>query len=602
MTETLYTFREEHRPTLPAGAYKITSTWSVRFGDKEQAGKAQTADFFVAGERFSLKPADIHSAYPPEGSRGDYSNCLPHIALARDTLPWERAANGEEAPWLALLLLHEDEAAQYKLKAIKVDDYGKTLPAGTAFDPNEGEDKPDLVQVIELPAALVQAVLPDAAGLSTLCHVRAKGDGGAVADSVAVVVSRRLPAHGRNTVHLVSLENRYSGTAFNLGGQATITLISLKSWSFTCETARHPESESLEQIFLNLKASWLRLPPEIGRNAQAYTASGFVPVPHRFRTGEAGVSWYSGALIPPMRGPVAGGAPRLPAKFADELLWYEESVGMLNVTYAAAWELGRVLVLQNRRIQARLQQWRRQQICHQQAREAADMESPCCHLPQVQRACPSQASKPPEELTAWIDGLRRLQGVPVKYLVADERMLPPESIRFFALDPLWIEALLDGALSLVRTPTAYEQHCRTAEKDLLKSSPSCIVTGFLLRSKAVAGWPGLNVEAFGVDPQGRANQPLELYRSEQLSPSIMLCLFKGQITSLTAQQPPETLHLYLKNSTPDASLWNAGTTTIWKDAARRVLDLGALKDHSAAGFARNFLHYQQKVEALIRWQ
>src|SRR6516162_4052775 len=107
MAETSYIFRNEHRPTLPAGAYKITSTWSVSVGNTKQAGKAQTSDFFVAGERFSLKPADIHSAYPPEGSRGSYDDCLPHVALARDTLPWERAANGDKTPWLALLALHE---------------------------------------------------------------------------------------------------------------------------------------------------------------------------------------------------------------------------------------------------------------------------------------------------------------------------------------------------------------------------------------------------------------------------------------------------------------------------------------------------------------
>jgi hypothetical protein len=292
---------------------------------------------------------------------------------------------------------------------------------------------------------------------------------------------------------------------------------------------------------------------------------------------------------------------KLPAKFADELLWYEEKLGMLTVTYAAAWELGRALVLQNRRIQTHLQNWRRQQVCHAQAMAAAS-NSECAHLPQVQRACPCAPLDPPAELTAWIAGLRRLQGVPFKYLVPDERMLPPESIRFFAVDSQWIAALLDGALSLARMPTEYEECCQDAEKALLKSSPSCAATGFLLRSTAVAGWPGLSVTVLGEDPQGKANQPLALYRREQLSPSILLCLFIGKITSLSLQQPPETLHLSLKLAdAKGSSLWKSNAT-IWKDETERVLNLEALNDSSASGFAKNMLHRQQKLQAPVTWQ
>ena len=598
---TSYIFRNEHRPALLSGEYKLTATWSVSVDEVQKAHKDQTAEFFVAGERFSLKPADIHSTYPPEGGRGSYDNCLPHIALARDTLPWERTANGKEAPWLALLVLHDNEAAQYKLQSIEVKDYFTRI--GGAFNREPGQSDLDLVQVIELPKILAAGWLPDVTGLSTLCHVRAKGDG-ADDESVAVVVSRRLPGHGRNTVHLVSLENRYSGSSFNAGEQARITLISLKSWSFTCEVG-HQESESLENIFSNLKASWLRLPPEIGKNAQPHTSSGFVPVPHRFRTGESGVSWYSGPLIPARRPLVSTDALKLPAKFADELLWYEKTLGMLTVTYAAAWELGRILVLQNRRIQTSLQNWRREQIHHAQTMDAAQ-NGECKHVPQVQRACPCAPIKPPAELTAWIDGLRLLQGVPFKYLVPDERMLPKESIRFFAVDSQWIQALLDGALSMARMPTLHKECCQDAEKALIDSSPSHTITGFLLHSTAVAGWPRLNVAATGDLEQEKTNQPLTnqpltLYLQQQLSPSILLCLFKGQITSLSVQQPPETLHLSIDGHTVDSTIWKSDRK-IWKDEAKTILDIGALNDTSGSSFADKMLHRQQKLPVSVIWK
>ncbi|HTF04001.1 MAG TPA: hypothetical protein VK826_08245, partial [Bacteroidia bacterium] len=60
----------------------------------------------------------------------------------------------------------------------------------------------------------------------------------------------------------------------------------------------------------------------------------------------------------------------------------------------------------------------------------------------------------PQPLTDWLSRLALLYGVPFNYLVPDEGMLPPESIRFFYLDINWVEALVDGAFSIGRNLTA----------------------------------------------------------------------------------------------------------------------------------------------------
>ena len=52
----------------------------------------------------------------------------------------------------------------------------------------------------------------------------------------------------------------------------------------------------------------------------------------------------------------------------------------------------------------------------------------------------------PRELRGWLARLRLLEGVPFSYLVADEQLLPRESIRFFYLDRAWTDALVQGAL------------------------------------------------------------------------------------------------------------------------------------------------------------
>jgi hypothetical protein len=54
---------------------------------------------------------------------------------------------------------------------------------------------------------------------------------------------------------------------------------------------------------------------------------------------------------------------------------------------------------------------------------------------------------PPEAVQGYLGMLALLSGVPFENLVADARMLPPESIRFFYIDANWIASMIDGALS-----------------------------------------------------------------------------------------------------------------------------------------------------------
>ena len=66
-------------------------------------------------------------------------------------------------------------------------------------------------------------------------------------------------------------------------------------------------------------------------------------------------------------------------------------------------------------------------------------------------ATAQQALPVPGDVAAWLHDLAVLKGVPFGYLVPDNAMLPPESIRFFVLDPNWINALLEGAASIGRS-------------------------------------------------------------------------------------------------------------------------------------------------------
>lgn len=189
------------------------------------------------------------------------------------------------------------------------------------------------------------------------------------------------------------------------------------------------------------------------------------------------------------------------------------------------------------------------------------------------------ASQPlPEDARTWLGRLALLYGVPFQYLVPDERMLQPESLRFFYVDPLWMEALFDGALSIGRPEDVRlllnKAMAGTYADDLIKEARKIrpqqqagpegtvaelaerpvegafLFSGFLLRSEIVSGWRGLAVSAFD-NPRGRdAGKPLATLRLERLARDILFGLFEGHLRSVEILQPPEGLHFELPGLPP----------------------------------------------------
>ncbi|MCC6967622.1 MAG: hypothetical protein IT391_15230 [Nitrospira sp.] len=176
----------------------------------------------------------------------------------------------------------------------------------------------------------------------------------------------------------------------------------------------------------------------------------------------------------------------------------------------------------------------------------------------------------PEAIGEWLGRLLLLYGVPFNYLVPHEAMLPPGSIRFFALDPGWMHALLEGASSIGKSSSldhVFDQRLRNAFLDLAGKNATDVrqslvksneqapaspdtgpgqlhwpLTGFLMRSELVEGWQGLDIHAAGVDGQGNRLDPLQTLRIDRLSPEILFCLFNGKVTDIEITQPPEGLH------------------------------------------------------------
>jgi hypothetical protein len=593
------TFFQHHLPALKAGEYEITVTQEIASPKITSENSFTTSKkFSVRGDRFSLKPTDVQAVFPPAGSLSDHSNVLPHIMLHRSTLPWERRADpnprSPETPWLALLLFHQGEVPDPKIVSLK--DLNREGAKFPLLVKDRGQNDDDKVTIIEVRRKILAGILPGKEELGLLTHVRGATDyvitdqtlaalkTNGVLDNVlvrlagikdhifleselflaalkkaigdhivkyretivshavervelAVIIGNRLPLpKGISVAHLVSVEGRYNAQGFDYqdaGEDDLVRLVSLQSWSFAC--LDHQQSFTGLLTGLNCTPSVLRLPECDAAAANDYLALGAAPLWHGLRQGGKTVSWYHGPLAPAENQLPEGdpSAPIFPARAADELTRYSPATGMFDVSYAAAWELGRLLALQSKTFSVNLYNWKR---AH--AQELRQIEEELLHSSPLDDGSEQGSNSIPHEVANWFKRLSLLQGLPFNYLVPDERMLPVESIRFFQLDWLWIDCMLDGAFSLGRVTSA--DHRRDAAH--IKSpaaNPHKKVSGLLMRSDVVAGWPGLLADGYN------GKEKLNLLRMDRLSANVLVCLFKGNVTAVDFHLRPETAHFGL---------------------------------------------------------
>ena len=183
----------------------------------------------------------------------------------------------------------------------------------------------------------------------------------------------------------------------------------------------------------------------------------------------------------------------------------------------------------------------------------------------------SEEAQLPQPLRNWLGRLRLLYGVPFAYLVPNEKLLPKESIRFFYIDRNWTDRLVDGALSVSKTTTREYVHHHAVNqlvrdesddeeryvRDYLRGrdpergkGQGADLTGMLMRSRIVSGWPGLEVKAYkGGDTEAHK---LTLLRMDRLSPDIMLCIFNDIPTIVDVEEPREGIRFGVDLDASDA--------------------------------------------------
>lgn len=774
-------FLDNYVPPLEANDYTISVTQTVSSTDSTHPLNETfnvTQDFSVLAPRFALPAADVQSVFPPANATGIFDQNLPHVVLTQRALPWERLINEavpgtKGTPWMALLLLMEDEiippGGTAPPSVLTNPTLVGTYPVTSATTATDSLLKPTDPQTlgpqvtpetedettcnaIDISTDTFTQLAPRLTELPFLAHVRDvnaalqhKTTDIATANGwFSVVIGNRFPAAPtgdppspaagvRNIVHLVSLEGFDQYLVENPTWPAGITkvrLASLLSWSFTCLA----ETGNFATLMNNLVASPINSlqltsggsgytsapnvsleggggsgamaaaeisngvisslvlikggagytsPPSVtfdgggtGAAAQAVLQSqggdmlrlrlpvtseaqtpqtpaayaqtalqqGYAALAYDTRVGDQTLGWYHGPFVP---NPIEPLSEAKAFESSASATVYDQQTGTFDLSYAAAWELGRLLALSDRahstdkmraqkalrkivnllRERTRFSNGQNSLAAEAQAENATALReilrpkhvsrsfvswlgsNAGKHLPKpgvktvaTQQQPSASASLTPVHAAAhlralheradvqalmnrhvtaalakaplagvvnWQAGLRLLNGVPFAHLIPDARMLPPESIRFFYVDPNYLDALCDGANSIgVQTTRDATQHqlirgvlrdaaIQRAHKlranqikrpELLRDAPaSDPVTGLLLRSAVVSGWPGLEVKAYqSVVPNSNPlradlNTLIPPVRMDRLAPDVLLCLYPQIPAWIEFDEPKEGL-------------------------------------------------------------
>ncbi|CAM4344732.1 hypothetical protein [Corallococcus exiguus] len=400
--------------------------------------------------------------------------------------------------------------------------------------------------------------------------------------------------------------------------ESRVKMVSLCSWTFSCLPDPSQRFSGLARNLAFAGATrrdpaalTLRLPvppASDGADAAVMTArqrlsDGYVALGYHAPTGEDAFAWYRGPLVPNL--PAAGARAPMPSASAGAI--FDPTRGVFDHSLSAAWQCGRGLALSSETFAVALSRMRQRarntvsRMVHQDTSTpvapSAHAHSPLATLfastaldgfgsvpggaapPAPRRRAPSSGSPAnamqamlarPDALatiaanlsddpdaptvSAWLGDRRLLVGVPFAHLVPDFRMLPPESIRFFFVDTRWIDAMIDGALS-IGLSTSHEsalQGALTTELErmahasalaaratrLRRPAPTAFAdttTGLLVRSSLVVGWPGVGVKGMA------AGTEVPLLRLDHLAPDVLIAVFNGIPDTVILSEPCEGL-------------------------------------------------------------
>jgi hypothetical protein len=573
-------------PNLVAGEYIIDVTQEIKHDGATKGAAHKQMKVGVDAARFTLGSDDVYSVYPPANTTGNYKYHLPHIVFNRRTLPWERTIDGNNPdsenpiPWMALLLVDEEDMKTIRIEQTDLKEILNSNQTDGISRPQiyankkEGDKTLALMPwesteqkclTIDLTTEQFQKYLPATKDLTYLAHSKivtidhkdSNGIGDVAGNTgyFSVLMGNRIVREKQNyTAVVVSLEGHQAYLSQKTGLQAKVRMVVLASWSFN-----NFGETTFGTLLSEVKVQSMMLHPMLtsGHVLEKYTKNGYVPMRHQMRNGAKNISWYRGPFIPNESDTFSDiDIENEYIKFSssDSALYYDQDTGFLDVSIASAWELGKIMALNNQEFTKAMVTWHNDPVNDDAKTDVKPVKksdlvkwlggkSP--EMPEKNDSS-EQYRHFPDEVKSYLKALAKLEGLPLSYLIPDQKCInndknTPDSLTVFYLNSKWIWALLDGAVGLSRVGLT---DTSTQTKDIIKEVYGLgPITGFLFHSPIVSGWRGIEIKAYEKkDEKDKLLDNGKKIRFERITPDIFLGIFQGKISKIEVIQPYEGLH------------------------------------------------------------
>lgn len=391
-------FLDAIRPPLVGGIdYRLTAIQEVQnIPSTTVPPYRKVQELRVEVPPFQIDPKLLHQEYPPGKQKGAYFGVVPHLVLSSFSLPWARnPVYGEgdtqsSPPWMILLTVYDAEKGHLSAPvSVPTSDItqkttGVVLPdiPTIPVSPEKDPAKIPRARIMEMDLDFFQAIAPSKAELPYLGHARVVNTDGKVVLGMdedgcfSVLVSNRVtnPSGGKHQVYLVSVEGHVDHLhgATIPGDPQRIRLVVLANWEFEAlespgsflslmERMRCPGFGGVDLLRMAAPAA------TTDQTARDALEIGYAPLQNDMRAGETTTSWYRGPFV---SSPTRQEQTYAPYFFSDHAVHYDPQTGLFDMSYASAWQLGRLLALSDGAFARSMSAWRRR--LHQAAIEARE--------------------------------------------------------------------------------------------------------------------------------------------------------------------------------------------------------------------------------------
>lgn len=389
---------DSYVPSLHNGTYKVTFEQKIHLSNNTTSSPIDfktTKNFGVVVNSNKLTDNAVFNVQPAPNQQGDFSTELPYMVINDPSFPWikEQTTENEKSsinennnpiPWLALIVISEKEV--YEEKDVK---YGNLKDEAGEKIQEDGETKGvyfnyekcslcqnnDLIHLVTVRKEIFNQLIPTKNERVWLTHckrvdlsdtddVTAQNDG-----YFSVIIANRFPPCNngqitnaqpienddvpsvKNTVHLIAAhlyddKNMEDGKGLTLEAAGYVKMISLYHWNIYSDVKENAD-KSFKKIMERL-------------NKDNLTEKALKV--HYLRSGEKTYSWYHSPIQPMKYNRPQRNAFNGENKYtSDGRLIYNTTNGIFDVSYAAAFNLGRIVTLSHGKEAQQIANWRNNQ-------------------------------------------------------------------------------------------------------------------------------------------------------------------------------------------------------------------------------------------------